>query len=293
MIIVRLIGGLGNQMFQYALGRHLAEKLNTTMKLDVHELLDRSPRYKGFVYRDYDLSIFNIKFNEFATKKEVKRFTLPKTGNKYVFQFRKFFNQDKDVVKETCFHFDRNVLDTTGDCYLYGGWQSWKYFADIEDIIRQEFSFDFVLDEKSEKLRTEILKSNAVCLNVRRGDFVNHPVHGGLELDYYRDAVKLIKDKIENPYIYVFSDDIEWCKKNLLLQEQTVYVDHSYAGDKFKFYLLLMSCCKHFIIPGSSFGWWAAWLCNSPDKIVIAPRNWFNTDYYDTSDLIPESWVRI
>jgi hypothetical protein len=115
--------------------------------------------------------------------------------------------------------------------------------------------------------------------------------HGVMGNDYIMRAVDIIESKIENPTYFIFSDDVEWCKENIHLKNMKI-VDHSYAGEKFNYYLQLMISCKHFIIPNSSFAWWSAWLNTNSDKIVIAPKNWFNVDI-DTSDLIPDNWIRI
>ena len=109
----------------------------------------------------------------------------------------------------------------------------------------------------------------------------------------YKNGEKIISGKINNPVFFVFSDDIEWCCNNLIFEKETVFVGHEYAGQKFCTYLNLMSQCKHFIIANSSFSWWAAWLNNNPDKIVIAPDEWFNKGPKDTQDLIPGGWIKI
>ena len=165
MIIVKLMGGLGNQMFQYAAARRLAEVHKTTLKLDLTFLLDRAPR-KDFIYRNYDLNIFNIQEN-FATPEEIKRCK---------------------VIKEPYSHFDKNLLNAPDNVYLEGYWQSEKYFKDIKQIIKKEFTFKSSLSEESKRLADKILSANSICLNVRRTDFVSDPIvnqhHGFVGLDY-------------------------------------------------------------------------------------------------------------
>lgn len=138
----------------------------------------------------------------------------------------------------------------------------------------------------------KIKSSNSVLLNVRRTDYLNTHYHGVMDKEYLEKGIEIIKSKIEKPYFFLFSDDIEWCKENLKYEDMTI-VDHSYKGDRFSYYLQLMMNCKNFIIPNSSFAWWAAWLNNDDDKVVICPKNWFTDSKIDTSDLIPENWIRI
>ena len=139
----------------------------------------------------------------------------------------------------------------------------------------------------------KIESSMSICLNVRRGDFVTNPHHGTCSLYYYSQAIEYIVDRVKDAYFYIFSDDIEWCKKNMQINYPFTMVTHDIAGEKFKYYLKLMVDCKHYIIPNSTFGWWAAWLNTNPDKIVIAPKQWFRKPEIDTSDVIPRGWLRI
>jgi hypothetical protein len=110
--------------------------------------------------------------------------------------------------------------------------------------------------------------------------------------DYISNAKKIVESKVENPHYFIFSDDVEWCKENIKFENMTL-VDHSYKGDRFSYYLQLMSNCKHFIIPNSSFAWWSAWLNTNQDKVVVAPKQWFTDSNINTNDLIPSSWIRI
>ncbi len=296
MIIVKLIGGLGNQMFQYSLGRHLAVKYNAELKLDTAYLLDRRPR-TDMVYRDYDLSIFTID-EKIATSCEVARFTgnyssYWKRAGFYLF---KKINNPK-IINEQFLHFDHTVLEVGASAYLAGFWQSEKYFKDVESIIRSDFMFKINLSPNSKELAHRIEAANAVCLNVRRADYITNPLSskylGFIGLDYIHQAVETIAEKVDKPEFFIFSDDIEWCEQNIQLKHPYTIVSHTYAGAKFSDYLQLMTLCKHFIIPNSTFGWWAAWLCKHPDKIIIAPRNWVKESSRYNKDLIPENWIQL
>jgi len=289
---MKLMGGLGNQMFQYALGRNLSIKHNTLLKLDLSFLLDRSPK-PNFTYRNYDLDIFPVS----------PAFTDPSESiDKELSGYKKYLRTCLNfiwtppftIVREKTFNFNNKILETPDNCYLTGYWQSEKYFKEIETTIRNDFSIKAVTDPG---LSNQILSSESVCLNVRRGDYVTNPVanehHGVCSTDFFFKAIDRMKDFTENPTIFVFSDDIAWCRENLNFEDPTVFVTHGYAGIKFEKYLKLMSLCKFFVIPNSTFGWWAAWLAEYPDKKVIAPERWVADPNVNTEDLIPDTWIRM
>lgn len=294
MIIVNLKGGLGNQMFEYAAGRSLALKHNVELKLDLTFLLDRNPNL-NITFRDYDLDIFPNISVQVASQDEIqkRKSYLNRTFGLKVFNQ---LNAKPTFFREKKFSFHEDFNELGKDIYLDGYWQSEKYFKSIETVIRKDFLFAPLSIEKCRVLAEELRSRNSVCINVRRGDFVEDEAnnrHGFAGLEYIRKAVDLISNRVSNPYFYIFSDDIKWCEENLSLAFPTFIADHSYAGNKFGEYLHLMSLCQHFIIPNSSFAWWAAWLCTNQNKIVIAPQKWFNQGPQDTQDLLPESWIRL
>jgi Glycosyl transferase family 11 len=282
MYIVKLMGGLGNQMFQYALGRALSLRYNRPLKID-QSFLKRRDLGSNFVYRNYDLDIFNL--SEGVEK-----------------DFR--VNRDEVVeIKELFFHYSEDlVINTVGrDLYrsnllFEGYWQSYLYFANYEKQLREDFQFKNSIfnstDSKVKSLICNISSNNSVMLNVRRTDYLNTDFHGVMGLDYFDKAMKLIEDRVANTTYFIFSDDIDWCRENFK-QKNIVIVDHAYKGDKFSNYLELMSICKHYIIPNSTFAWWSAWLNQDSKKIVIAPKTWFADSAIDTTDLIPTNWIRI
>jgi len=302
MIIVKLKGGLGNQMFEYALGRHLALINNTELILDLTFLLDRSPGM-DIVFRDFDLDIFKIKAktvntykHDFYIKKSIPYKFLSRIGNYW--NYPKILRNivfNNHLIKEQQFHFDVNVLKAPKHCYIDGFWQSPKYFNSIENVIREDFELKDDFPYNFEELIGAINRTESVCINVRRADFVTNNHNGTMGISYYENAIELIEKKYSNPHFFVFSDDIDWCIKNIkpLREENTVVVSHQYSGDKFKFYLKLMQLCKHFIIPNSTFAWWAAWLADNPDKTVIAPQKWFLFDNRNTSDIYLDDWIVI
>ena len=292
MVIVKLMGGLGNQMFQYAAGRALALKNNCQLKLDLSFLQDHENKPKDYVFRDYDLDIFNLPVS-IASIEEVKRFTKRSLNRNVNRVLNKILGPKSSYFKQPHFHFVESFFTRTPPLYLDGYWQSEKFFTPFESAIRQDFSFRDPIPESSALLAHAILHSNAVCVNVRRGDFVVNKMHGTVGIDYYKNADQLIRSKITGPSFYVFSDDVEWCSQNLQFYSPVKFISHSHAGRKFGTYLQLMSLCKHFIIPNSTFGWWAAWLNTNPDKIVFAPKKWFGAGDQDTKDIIPGDWYRL
>jgi hypothetical protein len=292
MIVVKLMGGLGNQMFQYALGRHLSIKHNTQLKLDLSFLLDRTQK-PNFTFRNYDLDIFKItpQFADYFESLYGETPGCEKIVKNCINRFRKF---PLTIVQEKTFNFDEEILEKPNNCYFEGYWQSEKYFKAIERTIRNDFLLVVDVDLQ---LQNQIQSSDSVCLNVRRGDFVTNPLtnkyHGVCNTEYFNKGIDRIKNYTEKPTIFVFSDDIAWCKENLDFNDPTVFVTHGYAGKKFEKYLKLMSFCKYFIIPNSTFGWWAAWLSVYEQKKVIVPQYWFANPEINTDDLLPADWIRI
>jgi hypothetical protein len=272
------MGGLGNQMFQYALGRTIAQRRRTSLALDVSS-------YQYDQTREYSLGIFNIaeRFDDFPPLGRVRALGQGLRLPGFAFNLgRVRVPGFTYVLKEKTFAFDPTVLDAPGNVYLDGYWQSEKYFKEIEPIIRREFALR-TTSAQVENLAGKVQSTESVCVNVRRG-------HYGLQsfvgTEYYAESIKVIHARVTNPTVFVFSDEIDWCKDNLRFDCPTIFVGHEGAGD-----LYLMSRCKHFIIANSTFGWWGAWLSNSKGT-VVAPRKWFNTTEVDTRDLIPTGWVQ-
>ena len=305
MIIIKLTGGLGNQMFQYAAGRRLAFQHKTIVKLKfIH--------CPGDTNRWYSLSCFNIKEN-FATDEEIKKIgqynsaffrgpmaiglrVLPLLANKgrLLHKSRQKLLKPR-IIKEKYFHCDKDLLKTPDNVLLDGYWQSEKYFKDIENIIRQEFSLRDQANHNYQKLFKDIIAANSVSIHLRRKDYLEdkktREYHGVCSLEYYSTAIKKIEKTIKNPHFFIFSDDIEWVKNNLKLRYPMNFVSNNNLTNCQE--LILISKCKDHIIANSSFSWWGAWLSNNPEKIVIAPKKWFNNPTINTKDLIPEGWIKI
>lgn len=292
MVIVRLKGGMGNQMFQYAFGKRMAHVLDTELQLDLSLLLDRA-RGADHVYRDFDLTIFQLQ-PTFYINPSFLRLLYKTKSSKICKLTRKWAQKGKNYLKEPHFHIVEELLKQPKNNTIYEGWwQGEGYFADIAADIRKDFRFVHPLLEVSKPLLESIQNTNSICLNVRRTDFLKVSNLNTTNKDYFLNAAKKMAANIKNPHFFIFSDDVEWCAENLNLQHPTTLVSHAHKGIKFGNYMQLMKACKHFIIPNSSFAWWAVWLCEYENKQVIAPKNWFNDTEYDTSDLVPAEWVRM
>jgi len=172
MIVVKLAGGLGNQMFQYAAGRSLSKKFNSELILDTSFLLDRTPR-KDFVYRSFNLDIFDLEF-EFATDDQIVKFGKMERFAKFYYPIKRIFSkQDLKYYREYPYSFDNKFFNITDDTYIEGFWQSESYFKDITDVIKSDFTFKQHPTPQNSPLLKRIVTENSVCLNVRRGDFVS------------------------------------------------------------------------------------------------------------------------
>ena len=292
MIISQLIGGLGNQLFQYAAGRRLAYAQGVELKLDISNLSNSTYR----TIRHYELAPFRIK-QSFATAKELEKFRPPQSMMSRMLNrvARRKMQSPVSYIREAHFHFDPLILELPDGVYLDGYWQSDQYFSDITETIRNEAVVTEPLAGRNAEIAQIINGCEAVSLHIRRGDYIADPVvnqvHGTCGLDYYARAVEYVAGRVSRPVFFLFSDDPAWVHKNLSLAHPLYIVDHNDIAHGYED-MRLMSLCRHHIIANSSFSWWGAWLNPKKDKIVIAPSRWFNCDI-QSSDIIPGSWVRI
>ena len=290
MIIVKLKGGLGNQLFQYAVARQIANMHGAVLKID-------TSFFETYELHTYSMWPYNIKEN-LALPEEVNALTNQKMGvtNRII---RKALHippkLPQSYIKEKYFQFDSDILNLPDDVYLDGYWQSEKYFADITEIIHNEFTVKNPQTGKDKELAEQINSCESVSLHIRRGSYTIPPYnafHGICSLDYYQSCVEYISQKVKDPHFFIFSDDPKWALDNLKLPYPTTLIDHNDAEKDYED-LRLMNQCKYHIIANSTFSWWGAWLCKNPNKIVIAPRKWFNDSSINTDDLIPDGWIRI
>lgn len=288
MIITKIIGGLGNQMFQYAAGRSLALANGCRLKLDI------SGFDKYAIHNGYELGRFNIKA-EIAGVEEVSRFV---GSSPRIARFvRKMTGLGKkSYYLERDFAFDAGFFDKIPPVYLDGYWQSSKYFEPCAAKIREELTVSHPLVGGNAEVAKQIARVNSVSIHIRRGDYVanraTNKVHGFVGVEYYKEAMQRIYKEVRTPWFFVFSDDLAWARSNLGLVDNVTFVDHNTGASSYED-MRLMSLCQHHIIANSSFSWWAAWLGYHPAKQVLYPSNWFATEEKDISSLCPAAWTRI
>ena len=292
MVITNLIGGLGNQMFQYAAGRALSLECGVPLRLDV----------SGFaaydLHQGFELgTIFNGAFDisDEADVRGILGWQYAHSIRRVVFRSSMALFRRKGFVVEPHFHYWHGIKEVPCDCYITGYWQSEKYFSKFSEQIREDFIFRLQLVKQNADLAKQITQTNAVSLHVRRGDYVNNPIttatHGLCSLDYYRAAIQYVSERVKKPQFFVFSDDIDWVKHNLKIEFPCIYVDHNQGAESYND-MRLMSLCQHHIVANSSFSWWGAWLNPSLCKIVVAPKQWF-ANQNDVCDLLPKGWVKL
>ena len=201
----------------------------------------------------------------------------------------------KGFIVEPHFHYWPGIKKVPRDCYLFGYWQSEKYFQTHASVIRADFTFNVPLAKRNAELAEQIGQVNAVSLHVRRGDYANNPktnaTHSLCSLDYYRAAIQYVVNRVEQPYFFIFSDDMAWVKDNLKMCMPCQHIDHNQGAESYND-MHLMSLCRHHIIANSSFSWWGAWLNPHPDKIIVAPTRWFANEN-NVKDLFPQGWVSL
>ncbi len=294
MITVKLMGGLGNQMFQYALGRHLAEINHTELVLDLSVYSNTPP---GNTTREYELGVFNIVARTDDSSSDGRGFKVKFLAKQLSTRLTNGWVKKQEVIKEQGFRYQSTVLQAPDGAYLDGYWQSERYFIDIAEIIQHDFSLKTPLDAvNAATLATISQQPEAVSIHIRRGDYVANPqtnaFHGVMELGYYDKAIKYLGKQLKKPHFFVFSDDPVWCLENLHIDYPTTYVTHNSGNTGYKD-MHLMSACKHHIIANSSFSWWGAWLNSSPKKLVVAPKQWFKDPTLDTRDLYLKGWHKL
>lgn len=303
MITVRLLGGLGNQLFQYAVGRALS------IERDAKLILDSSfYDYPHFwtAKRECRLNHFNINCDFIHYSRLPASFMslvcqgawkMPKMINFVAENLLQKFPcpiHNAHYIHETIFESRPEIFEHSGNLYLDGNWQSEKYFDKYADAIKNDLQIITAPTPENKIWGNFILKHNTICLHVRRGDYVTDSIArqhvGTCSIEYYKVAIDYIADRIDNPVFIVFSDDILWARENIPIDFPVYYMTHNNSETDYED-LRLMSQCTHFITANSSFSWWGAWLGDYEDKIVVCPQRWYNDG--TKNDIIPERWVKI
>lgn len=285
MIAIKLQGGLGNQMFQYAAGLSAAHNLKTNLKIDLSWFVNLNevdtPRF-------YELDNFSLK-QDFISSNQY--YFVNEPIKKRLLSIGKI---RLNSYKEPHFEYDKNFRKIKNNTYIEGYFQTEEYFKNIRPVILDNFSIKKEPTVKSKEIINLAYKNESVSLHVRRGDYLTNQnaakFHGIMGEEYYKKAILIMNKKIKNPKYFIFSDEIDWVKKNFNLPKGSIFVTHNKSGIED---MRIMIECKHNIIANSSFSWWGAWLGKNNDKQVIAPKRWFLDDNVDTSDIIPSRWQKI
>lgn len=278
MIIMKYDGGLGNQMFQCAAAITLAQKLGVEAKFDMSFF---SKKYS----RAYGMDIFGIEGNPVFDFRVILYWRLRRYR-----KFKNIFGLNIYAEKDN-FCYDEEFEKIEDNTFIEGYFQSVKYFD--EKLIRKTFEFKNPPTGLNAQAAEDIMHSNSVSVHIRRGDYVQkaryQKLFNELTLDYYKNAQKIIEEKVKNPVYYVFSDDISWVREHLGFKNAH-YIEHN-SGENSWEDMRLMSLCKHNIVANSSFSWWGAYLNSNSDKIVVGPKKWFNNEHMITKDVCPPDWV--
>lgn len=301
-VVARLSGGLGNQMFQYAAGRALALKTGSRLVLDATAFTLPTER-RTFALDGYRL-VAEVSFAGYAHQpvKAVIRFP-PSRRYRWIDGAAQLLRvtigpvgreaREKTfyVFTEKSFDFDARFCRRGAQTYLVGYWQSERYFAGVADLIREELTYVRAPNATNAGWLARISTANAVCVHVRRGDYLLGPHfehHGVCSADYYRRAMRLMRERAPGPQFFVFSDDWRWCREHLAGAD-TVIVDANAPG-AVQDELRLMAACRHHVIANSSLSWWAAWLSTGHRQVVVGPQPWFAMTTL-TPDLFPRGWL--
>lgn len=292
MIIVNIAGGLGNQLYQYAFGRTLAVKLNVPLKLAIMNAASQNPR-------PYRLKHFNIQ-EDFATPEDLLNIRKQPTLAERL-GLKPIHRRSIVIEPENWFNpFNPGLLEIRDNSYIEGYWQSEKYFSEIGGLLRTEFTLRLPPDANNQHIADSMQNVDSVSIHVRRGDYLTRPTavkkFSECSIEYYRSAVEKISSKVANPHFFVFSDDHQWLRENIILDYPTTIVDLNGPHQDY-LDLWLMTMCRHHINANSTFSWWGAWLANHSKGMVICPKRWFNLSREendrDAKDRIPPDWLRL
>lgn len=271
MIVIKLSGGLGNQMFQYCFGYALSKKTNISVKYDL-SFYEKKNIHDGILINN----VFNLKLH-ISQKDELK---------KYLGLYR--FNLFRNLKKKLNIKSSNYVIENANqemiafnkeldNSYMDGYWQNWNYFDEYKDDLNKLFTFKNINCYKFEKLKCLITEKNSAIIHIRRGDYIdrtNQNIFYQLNLSYFYEGMNLIKQRCKDVIFYVFSDDIDFAKIFFNYDNNIVFIDLNRGSDSFKD-MYLMSLSKNIIISNSTFSWWSAWLGSEKKKNIIAPKLWF------------------
>lgn len=291
MIIVKLQGGLGNQMFQHSFGKKIALKTNAPLKYDVSWY---SQNFNDVTRREILISLFEMPFNVMSSNNVFIR--TEKSSLFEIIKKRISGNYVCNILKEGDLSWDRKI-EKRGHFYVEGYWQNYKYFNEIKELLEKDFRFPEYKNEPDKEMAENIKNSNSVGIHIRRGDYSNNPrinqYHGTCSLEYYQKASQTLEKKFSNLKYFLFSDDPEWVNDNFNFLHNFKIVSDGKRSELDEMHLL--SDCKHQIIANSSFSWWGAWLNKNSEKVIIAPERWFLDEekQKQSKNITPDEWIKL
>jgi len=271
-------------LFQYAAGRSLSIKYDSSLLLDISS-------FDTYTLHKFGLTPFQLKADVIGYKTLVELLDVEKK----CFAFKK---RMITPVNESQFSYNLEFSSFHNNSYLKGYWQSEKYFLNIRQLLIEEISIssNSMLSDADRTILEKIKMTNSCSIHLRRGDYISNKstneVHGVCSLNYYYDAILKLSELTKIDHFFIFSDDPDWVSKNLELEVPFTLVRHNGPERNYADFELMKSC-NHQIIANSTFSWWAAWLNNDMNKIVVAPKRWFLSNEFDTKDLIPDNWLKI
>lgn len=276
MIVIKISDGFGNQLFMYACGYAVAKRLSVKLALDITYLSTNN-------LRDYELDKLNIVYEKLYTVDKIQyplNIAIRKILHLILRLKLNFFKE------RIAYKFDKKILNTSHNSYLFGYWQTEKYFKEYREDILKMFTPRYELSQTCSSFIQKVKSCNSVAVHVRRGDYVKLGIC--LDLSYYKNAFSVLNEKFKNLTYFVFSDNVDFAKQMFKdIDGIFEYVENSLSNSTLDDFFIMKEC-KHIIMANSSYSWWAAWLNDNPDKIVIYPKDdKISTDFY------PQEWIMI
>jgi hypothetical protein len=300
MVVVKIQGGLGNQLFQYASGRALSLYLNTELKLDL-SFFDDAKFNKVYRLDKFNISVPRAQTWEYNPLKNSTEIPfIIKSLHRIGISLSPFYKRNHLIETDILKIFQKRKL-IHRDYFFECWYNNLNYYKTYREIILNDLNADNLLNNKNLLLQNELKSSNSVAVHIRRGDFLTNGFFKELSKEYYVNAMKIISEKTNNPIFYFFSDDIDWAKKEYSYLPNVKFVEHnSILETQWNTYgdiedLMLFRSCKHQIIANSTFSWWGAWLNERHDKTIISPKYWYNNKKaqkkIENDGILPKEWL--
>lgn len=291
---VQLIGGLGNQMFQYSIGTIIQLETKTKVKYDI-DFFKINLETEGFKKRRLDLDVFDVQID--VLSRQERNYFL---GSGKLIALKRLIQGQPVFFNESELGFKKDWSVISHNTYYLGYFQKFQFYKGYEKTLMQTFRFNTKkVSQKALELSNRFCEENAVSLHIRKGDYVNDDitksVFFNLDIDYYNSAIDQLSKFHKNLKFYIFSDDIKWVVENFTLKGFNYEIVELNNPENPWEDMFLMTKCKHNIIANSTFSWWGAFLNPNPQKLIFAPKNW----YYDTTknqqamQIYPNSWILI